>query len=95
MKDKIMAQLEKRRLTKPAFASVPRDIARKAMWVKPELVAEVAYAEITPDGSLRHASFQGLRADKKATQVVWRCRPRIPAPASIPSSAWRSRKPSA
>ncbi|KRA98287.1 hypothetical protein ASD83_14775 [Devosia sp. Root685] len=70
MKDKIMAQLEKRRLAKPAFASVPRDIARKANWVKPELVAEVAYAEITPDGSLRHASFQGLRADKKATQVV-------------------------
>ncbi|MBO9589465.1 DNA ligase D [Devosia sp.] len=70
MKDKIMAQLEKRRLVKPAFASVPRDIARKARWVKPELVAEVAFAEITPDGSLRHASFQGLRADKKATQVV-------------------------
>lgn len=70
MKDKIMAQLEKRCLAKPAFASVPRDIARKAMWVKPELVAEVAYAEITPDGSLRHASFQGLRADKTATQVV-------------------------
>lgn len=70
MKDKIMAQLEKRRLAKPAFASVPRDIARKAFWVKPELVAEVAYAEITPDGSLRHASFQGMRADKKASQVV-------------------------
>lgn len=70
MKDKIMAQLEKRRLSKPAFASVPRDIARKAHWVKPELIAEVAYAEITPDGSLRHASFQGLRADKRANQVV-------------------------
>ncbi|CAN7511764.1 DNA ligase D [Devosia sp. LjRoot3] len=70
MKDKIMAQLEKRRLAKPAFASVPRDIARKAFWVKPELVAEVAYAEITPDGSLRHASFQGLREDKKASQVA-------------------------
>lgn len=70
MKDKIMAQLEKRRLAKPAFASVPRDIARKAHWVKPELVAEVAYADITPDGALRHASFQGLRADKTASQVV-------------------------
>lgn len=70
MKDKIMAQLEKRRLAKPAFASVPRDIARRAFWVKPELVAEVAYAEITPDGSLRHASFQGLRADKRAAEVV-------------------------
>jgi bifunctional non-homologous end joining protein LigD len=70
MRDKILAQLEKRRLDKPAFHAVPRDIARKAQWVRPELVAEVAYAEITPDGSVRHASFQGLRADKKASQVV-------------------------
>jgi bifunctional non-homologous end joining protein LigD len=70
MRHKILAQLERRRLSKPAFASVPRDIARKAHWVRPELVAEVSYAEITPDGSLRHASFQGLRADKLAAQVV-------------------------
>lgn len=70
MRDKILKQMEARRIAKPAFAAVPRDIARKAMWVRPELVAEVAYAEITPDGSLRHASFQGMRADKKASQVV-------------------------
>ncbi len=39
-------------------------------WVKPVLVAEVAFAEWTPDGHLRHASFQGLREDKPATSVV-------------------------
>lgn len=70
MRARILAQLERRRLSKPAFASVPRDIARRAHWVKPELLAEVNYAEITPDGSVRHASFQGLRSDKAATQVV-------------------------
>lgn len=70
MRDKILKQMEARRIEKPAFASVPRDIARQAHWVRPELVAEVAYAEITPDGSVRHASFQGMRADKKASQVV-------------------------
>ena len=70
MREKILAQLEKRRLDKPAFATVPRDIARKALWVRPELVAEVAFAEITPDGSVRHASFQGMRTDKTASQVV-------------------------
>lgn len=70
MRDKIVAQLEKLRLAKPAFASVPRDIARRANWVKPELLAEVAYAEITSDGSVRHASFQGLRSDKAASQVI-------------------------
>ena len=70
MRQKMLPQLENRRLAKPAFASVPREIARKAHWVRPELVAEISYAEVTPDGSLRHASFQGLRADKPAELVV-------------------------
>lgn len=70
MRGKILKQMEARRIEKAASAAVPRDIARKAHWVRPELVAEVAYAEITPDGSVRHASFQGMRADKKASQVV-------------------------
>jgi len=39
-------------------------------WVRPELVAEVAFAEWTPDGHLRHASYQGLRTDKAAKSVV-------------------------
>jgi bifunctional non-homologous end joining protein LigD len=70
MRKDILAKLEKRRIEKPAFASVPRDIARRARWVKPELVAEVTYAEVTPDGSLRHPSFEGMREDKRADQVV-------------------------
>ena len=39
-------------------------------WVAPELVAEVAFAEWTNDGRLRHPSFQGLRLDKPARDVV-------------------------
>ena len=69
-RDTIFAQLEMRRLDKPAFAAVPRDIARRARWVKPELVAEVTYSEVTPDGSLRHPSFKGMRENKRADQVV-------------------------
>jgi len=38
-------------------------------WVKPQLVAEVSFAEWTPDGSVRHASYQGLREDKDAKSV--------------------------
>jgi bifunctional non-homologous end joining protein LigD len=43
---------------------------RGAKWVKPELVAEIAYAEVTPDKVLRHSSFLGLRGDKAAEDVV-------------------------
>ena len=41
----------------------------EAYWVKPTLVCEVRFAEITPDGVLRHASFQGIREDKDAKDV--------------------------
>ena len=53
---------------KPA-AQVPRTEARGAHWIKPELVAEIAFAEFTHDDVLRHASFIGLRSDKKAKDV--------------------------
>jgi bifunctional non-homologous end joining protein LigD len=57
--------------TRPAFGNPPRGAeARRAHWVKPELVAEVAFTEWTEDGTLRHPSFQGLRTDKKAAEVV-------------------------
>jgi bifunctional non-homologous end joining protein LigD len=39
-------------------------------WVAPELVAEIAFGEWTNDGRLRHPSFQGLRHDKPAREVV-------------------------
>jgi bifunctional non-homologous end joining protein LigD len=39
-------------------------------WVEPKLVGEVAFAEWTNDGRLRHPSFQGLRGDKLARDVV-------------------------
>ena len=39
-------------------------------WVTPTMVCEVAFAEWTPDGRVRHPSFKGLRADKPARSVV-------------------------
>ena len=39
-------------------------------WVRPELVAQVAFSEWTRDGRLRHPRFLGLREDKPARDVV-------------------------
>jgi bifunctional non-homologous end joining protein LigD len=44
-------------------------LGKHAHWVKPSLVAEVVFSEWTGDGKIRHPSFQGLRRDKKATDV--------------------------
>ena len=53
------------------FADPPKgSIVRGARWVAPKLVAEIAFSEFTQDGRLRHPSFQGLREDKAASEVV-------------------------
>jgi bifunctional non-homologous end joining protein LigD len=62
------------RKTSP-FASVPREVQGDASWVKPSLVAEIDFAEFTPDGHLRHPSFVGLREDKPANDVVLETQP--------------------
>jgi len=38
-------------------------------WVKPRVVAEIAFTEWTAGGSLRHASYVAMRTDKAATSV--------------------------
>jgi bifunctional non-homologous end joining protein LigD len=59
-------------LTRPAppFVAVPPDVrGRVITWVEPVLVVEVEFAEWTPDGRLRFAVYQGVRADKDPREV--------------------------
>ena len=41
-----------------------------AVWLKPQLVCEVSFTEMTNDGIMRHPSFEAMRIDKKAKDVV-------------------------
>ena len=54
----------------PAVNGLPRGLVRKAQWVKPALLCEVAFTEWTEDGHIRHPSFQGLREDKPPAEVT-------------------------
>ena len=70
--DELLARLEPLRRGTTPFAAVPKmPKVRKGdvVWVEPELVCEVEFAEWTHDGHLRAPSFQGLRDDKPARAV--------------------------
>ena len=57
------------RARKTPPAEVPAAEARGVQWIRPDLVAEVQYAEMTAEGRVRHGVFLGLREDKPAETV--------------------------
>jgi bifunctional non-homologous end joining protein LigD len=56
----------------PFDEPVPPEHARRARWVRPQLVGEVEYRTVTSDRRLRHTAWRGLRADKDPAQVILR-----------------------
>jgi bifunctional non-homologous end joining protein LigD len=70
-----------------APAEVPREDRRGVTWLRPELVAEVAFTEFTAQGTLRHPSFIGLREDKKAAEVVPERAEDAPEPTAVKISS--------
>lgn len=54
----------------PFSGRLPTFRSRRARFVVPRLVGEVQFSEWTADGRLRQASWRGLRADKRAEEVV-------------------------
>jgi bifunctional non-homologous end joining protein LigD len=70
----LAAKLERLRTDRPPFDPAPR--VRDAAWVRPKLVAQLAYAEWTADGILRQPAFLGLRTDKDPSECTWSKRER-------------------
>lgn len=68
--DSLHARLKPLEVDKPALPKPPRGAeARGVHWLKPRLLAEVAYAQMTREGIVRHSVFHGLRDDKPATAI--------------------------
>lgn len=76
----MMAEFKPLIVNKSPFAEIP-DVNKPsrfrpnppnavATWLKPELVCEVNFTEVTAEGVFRHPSFVGMRIDKKAKDVV-------------------------
>lgn len=54
----------------PFHPALPRPETVGVTYVRPELVGEVRYGEMTSDGRLRHPSWRGLKPDKDPRDVT-------------------------
>ncbi|MBX3530878.1 MAG: DNA ligase D [Rhizobiaceae bacterium] len=66
----LAARLFQRERNSSPFTGLPAEARRDAVFVRPDLVAEIDFAEFTADGVVRHGVFKGLRGDKAAKDVV-------------------------
>jgi bifunctional non-homologous end joining protein LigD len=68
---RIYEQMKPLKAKKSAVVNPPTGFEAKGVhWLKPVLLAEVAFAEMTKEGSVRHAVFHGLRDDKPAEDIT-------------------------
>ncbi|WP_394279140.1 ATP-dependent DNA ligase [Microbacterium sp.] len=65
------AALQPLRTDENPFVDIGRVEASDSLWVRPALVGEVEYAEITAGGTLRHARWRGIRSDVTPEEIVF------------------------
>lgn len=81
---KLHARLQKMERQSSPFATEPKPNA-PVHWVRPELVCEMSFSEWTSEGHMRHPEFEGLRPDKKPTDVYRETAARTPKTQTTPS----------
>ena len=59
-----------RTVESPFLPGLSSQEAQGVTYIRPEIVGEVRYGELTSDGRLRHASWRGLRPDRTPEEVV-------------------------
>lgn len=64
----LAARLAKLHSKRNPFADLPSAV--QGQWVKPQLLAEVAFGAWTRAGRIRHPVFHGLRSDKAAEHII-------------------------
>lgn len=77
---------KRRQKNSPFHGTLATEIRRNVVWVKPDMVVEVHFAGWTSDKILRHPSFEGVREDKKAREVILEAPKQISKPAKKSSS---------
>jgi len=86
--ERIMKMLRKIETPTCPLNPKPKILSAKGTphWVRPQLVAQVRYTEITNDGRLRHPAYLGLRDDKAASEVTVPKVPTVPEVPKVPIS---------
>jgi bifunctional non-homologous end joining protein LigD len=79
----LMEQLKAREVDQAPIRDADLRKEKGARWVRPELVCEVEYLQMTATGKLRAPSFKGLRPDKLPEDCIVEPDPSVPADAEV------------